>query len=247
MTILDLLIHPGLRPFEIAVGIVAGLLLLEVVVNQLGLSLMGEVEGDAGIDLDADADLDLDFDGLDAEFELDTGMSADIDPDAELSGGADTDQAGGAAGALSWLGLGAVPLSIWIAGVLTSFGVIGYVLQLAIAAVFGAPAPAWIAVLVTLLPALMVGARVARGIARLFPKKVTTAISTRSYNRRRGVITVGTARADKPAQARFTDRHGNFHYAMVVPLDSADPLPQGTEIAILRARDGTLKALRLSD
>jgi hypothetical protein len=247
MTIFEILLHPGLRPFEIAVGIVVGLLLLELLANQIGSSLLGNADSDADLDagaeFDVDADVELDFDPETA-FEL----AGEVDAAAEgfdLAEDAVAPQTG--SGALSWLGLGDVPFMIWFAGMLTAFGLIGYVLQLAATGLIGAPLGPWLATAVAFVPAIVLGSRVATWIGRILPKTTTTAISRRSYGRRRGVITVGVARAGHPAQARFTDGHGNMHHVMVEPFDKADEIPQGAEVLILKTRDGAMKAVRISD
>lgn len=215
MSLTEMLFHPGLLPFEIAAGVVLGLLLIEALALQLGGSLLG-----------AEADIE---------------PVGEIDADAD----ADAEQDGSSGGVLGWLGLGDVPAMIWLTGVLTAFALTGYGLQLSATSLLGAPLHAGLATGLALPPGVALGARIARLIGRIFPKTATTAISRRAYGRRRGVITVGTAAADKPAQARFRDQHGNLHYAMVVPFDPADTLPEGSEIAILRSHDGVLKAVRI--
>lgn len=239
MTIFDILLHPGLRPFEIAVGIVVGLLLLELLANQIGSSLLGDSDSD--VDLDADVELDFDPEGA---FEFAGDMDAATEG-LDLAEDAIASQTG--SGVLSWLGLGNVPFMVWFAGMLTAFGLSGYVLQLTATGLIGAPLGPWLATAVAFVPAVVLGSRVAKWIGRILPKTTTTAISRRSYGRRRGVITVGVARAGRPAQARFTDGHGNMHHAMVEPFDKADEIPQGAEVLILKTRDGALKAVRISD
>jgi hypothetical protein len=234
LTIVELLTHPGLRPFEIAVGLVAALLVIEIVANQLGLSFIG----DADSDIDLDVDVDIDFDVLpDPDVDMFDSFSSDgeiVDIPSET-------------GLLSWLGIGSVPMIIWLAGVLTAFGLVGYFLQLAISSVFGSPINASIASILAIFPALILGNRSAKLIGKIFPKNLSTAIALKSYGKRRGVITVGTARQGKPAQARFVDGHGNYHYAMVVPMDAAEEITQGSDVAIFRGRDGVLKAIKISD
>ncbi len=217
---LDLLLSPDLRPFALALALVLGLVVLEVVLMALGLSMTMD-EGDVDIEPD---------------FEPDTEIDAEATDTPETPGNL-----------LSWLGIGHVPVAIWVAAFLTAFGLTGFALQAAVVAVLGVPLPAGIAAIIAVIPALAISSRFARLLGRLIPKFESTAISTRSYGGRRGVITVGTARRGNPAQARFTDGHGNIHYTQVEPLDDAATLPQGTEIAIIRQRDGQLRALALSD
>jgi len=248
LTLLDFLAHPGLRPFEIAIGIVAALLMVEVIANQIGISLLGENEAELDLDVDADFDADVDMDlDLDADVALEIDAASDfeladateIDPSLD---GLSTDT-----GVMSWMGIGKVPMIIWLSGLLTAFGLVGYFLQVAMSIVFGNPMNALLAVLIAIVPGVLLGGRVSRLIGRIFPKNVSTAISRRSYGKRRGVITVGTAAHDNPAQARFVDGYGNFHYAMVVPLDAKEEISEGSQVAIFKSRDGVLKAVKISE
>lgn len=247
----DLLAHPGMRPFEISFAIVLGLLILELVLNLLGLSALGASDGDADIDLDAgDAEIDL------SDVDLSAGGSAvldmvdvgeiEVDLDSDLPEG-DAPPSGNAGGALSWLGLGQVPMTIWLAGLLTGFSLAGYVVQLGASQLLGTALGATLASAAALGPAVWFARVSARTVARLVPKTQSTAIARRSYHRRRGVITVGTAKAGRPAQVRFRDGHGNAHYTLVEPLDPKDELPQGTEVMILRIKNGPPRALALTD
>ncbi|MEL6335338.1 MAG: OB-fold-containig protein [Pseudomonadota bacterium] len=239
MSSLAFLLQPQLLPFAGALGLVAGLCLLEVLMAFAGLSMLGDAGADAGGDL-----------GVDAGTEVGAEVGAEVGIDAEADADFDTEvEAGGAAagGLLSWLGVGQVPLMIWLAGTLTAFGIAGYGLQLLAATVLGSPAPALLAAGVALVPGVAAGASVARLLGRLVPKTESTAISTRSYGGRRGVITTGTARRDNPAEVRFRDAHGNTHYTMVEPIHDDDELPEGTEVAIVRLREGQLRAIRFDD
>ena len=231
----DMLLVPEMRPFAIALGLVLGLVVLEVVLLFLGLSLMTD---EGGADFDADA-------GLNAEpgFEAEADFDADAADAVEAPGASPS----GFGSVLSWLGLGHVPFAIWFAAFLTAFGLTGLTFQAIATAILGAPLAPTVASLAALIPALAVSSRIARAIGRLVPKFESTAISTRSYGGRRGVITVGTAVRGKPAQARFTDGHGNVHYTLVEPLDDDASISQGTEIAIMRLRDGSLRAIAVDD
>lgn len=213
-------LRPELAPFAVALGIVAALCAVEILATLAGSSLIG---------LGGEAD------------------AADVDIDPDLGAEAEAAAPGPTGALLSWLGLGTVPFVIWLAGVLTSFALAGYALQLGASAVTGAPVGAWPAAALALVPGLALGGRLARAIGRLVPKTETTAISTRAYGGRVGVVTVGTARHGHPAQARFRDGHGNTHYAVVEPLHEDDALPEGTEIAIVRLSDGRLRAVRLDE
>lgn len=240
-----LLLEPGLAPFSMALALVAGLLLLEIVFGLIGLSLMGGADGPDldGPVLDApnlDAAPHLDAPDLHAGADLGAGhFNADAAPDAHGAGPAQV-SGGGVAG---WLGFGQVPAVLWLAGMLTAFGIAGYVLQLVLASATGLLLPAWAAALLALPPAVVAGRWFARGLARIVPKTESSAISRRSLGDRVGVVVQGTARRGRPAQARVRDGHGNLHYVRIEPIDDDGEIAAGTEIIILSGRTSVLKAI----
>lgn len=238
VSIAELLLHAEMTPFTIALALVIGLLLIELFGVLLGVSVLGA--GGAEADADFDADFDTDFD-LDADAAFET--EADLGAEDAAEGPSDAL----AGGWLSWLGVGRAPLMIWIAGVLTGFGVAGYMLQTLTAMLFGGLAPVGIAVVLALLPGLAFGATFARWIARLAPKLETAAVSERHLGGVVGVIAQGQAARGRPAQARVKDRHGETHHIRVEPIDDTDVLTAGEDVVVLRARDGAYRAMRLED
>ncbi len=231
MAFITTLASPALLPFSIALGLLLALLVLELAMSMIGGSLLG---GEAGVEFDADAEFD-------AEIVAGHGDLMDA------PGASGADQVADSSGFLSWLGLGKAPFGIWLAGVLTVFGVSGYVVQTVTKGVLGVYLPVTFAIAVALPIGILIGARFAQGIGRAVPRNETTAISSRSYGGRRGVVTVGTAARGRPAQVRFRDGHGNWHHAMVEPLHDHQEFGQGAEIAILRLKDGSLRAIGLED
>lgn len=230
MDLIELMMRSEMAPFSIALLLVAGLLTLEVVAALFGGSLLG-----AEADFDADFDADLDAD-LDAE--------ADIDG---VETGADGPATGPAGGILSWLGIGQAPIMIWLAGMLTAFGLSGYAVQTISDAIFGGLAPTMLAVAIAAPPAAVLGARFARLIGRLIPKTETEAVSRRYLGGRVGVLVQGSAETGRPAQAKVRDRHGNPHYLRVEPYTEGDVIREGEEIIVLRGKSGGYRAMRLED
>ena len=234
MSAIEFLLAPGMAPFTGAFALVAGLLLVELVMVMLGGSLIGDGEGP---ELDADADVGGD---IDADFEADVDADVDLDADADLDAGADHAAPTGIAG---WLGFGEVPFIIWLAGILTAFGLSGYVLQLVSGNVYNVLLHPVLAAAIALLPGLRIGRTVARTLGRLVPKTETSAISRRSLGDRRGVVVQGTARRGHPAQARVRDGHGNLHYVRVEPIDDGVEIPTGTVVLIRGGRGPVLGAI----
>jgi hypothetical protein len=236
MTIL--LFEPDLLPFTIALGVMFGLLFLELLALMFGGSLMagGEAEVDIDMDIGADADLDFDIDAdladFDADFDLD-GVGAEGAELGEIdaAGGAETGVPGGI---LSWLGLGQVPFLIWLGVFLALFGLGGVIAQSVLKGTLGFALPPALASIAVGVPVLGITRNFARGFARLFPKVETQALSQNHLGRRRGVISQGTAARGRPAEVRVADRFGNMHYLRAEPLRDGVELKQGTEVLVLR-------------
>ena len=208
-------------PFSIALTLVFGLFLLEIITLIFGGSFLS-MEGDAP---DLDVDLDADFD-----IELDADLDVDLDVDSGL--------AVAPSGFLGWIGVKDVPFMMWFVSFLTMFGLFGLVLQSVLSGIFGAALPAILASLVA-LPVGLFGARFIAGIiARIMPKHESEAMRTRYLGGHHGTITQGIAKRGKPAEAKIQDRFGNFHYLRVEPLDDADEIPQGSAVHVIRRKDG---------
>ena len=225
------LLDGAMVPFTISLGLLMGLLLLEVLFALLGATLLG-AGGEADLDLDipsvdapefGDLDLgDMDFDAGDFEF-------AELDADAGLD-------ASIAASPLSWLGIGRVPVMIWFASLLLGFGVCGIVVQSLAQSLIGFWLPGYLAV----IPAFAIGLWFARGFgalfARMIPKTESQALSERHLGRRKGIVTQGNAERGKPAEVRVSDRFGNTHYLRAEPLRNDATISQGAEVLVLRHR-----------
>ncbi|MGX9355153.1 OB-fold-containig protein [Roseobacteraceae bacterium S113] len=228
----------ALLPFTTALGLLLGLLGLELVMLLIGGSLLGSGDApDVEVGFDADADFAIDADG---DFDLEAGADASADALDEVEAGID-------GGLAAWLGLGNVPALIWLAVFLALFGLAGVSVQMLAQTVTGVYAAPWLAALPAGGVALF-GARGFSGVfARLLPKSESQAISERSMGRRKGVITQGTAARGRPAEVKITDGYGNSHYLRAEPLDDNETLAAGTEVLVLRHRpSGQYRLVALS-
>jgi hypothetical protein len=237
VTLFDFLLDGAFAPFTFSLALLGGLALMELVALLLGGSLIGG-EGDAGLDGADAADIGefpdvADFDGPD-------GLADAVDlGDIDGLDGAELDSAGSAAASgsvASWLGLGRMPMLIWLAALLMGFGLSGIGLQMVLKSYLGFTASGWMAA----LPAGAFGLWFARGFggvfARLLPQTETEALSIHSLGRRRGLITQGTAAQGRPAEVRVLDGYGNAHYLRAEPFEPGEELPQGTEVLVMRDR-----------
>lgn len=176
--------------------------------------------GLGGFDLDADADVDADFDGGDAN---------------------------GAGGLLSVLGIGRVPLMVWLACFLLVFALAGYGVQALITSLLGAPLDKWAAAAVVAVLSLPVTSALVRPLARILPGDRTTAVSTDTLLGRRAVITIGKASAGSPARGRVIDRFGHPHHVMIEPHDAAAVIGEGEQVLLVRRDRETFYATLLND
>ena len=207
----ETLVSAPYMPFTAALALLAALVVLELALLLVGGSLIGGAEVDAELDL---SEIDA------AE------TAAPSKPDAAPSGLA------------SLLGLGKVPLLIWLGAFLAGFGLSGYTAQTLTQSLLGLTAPA-----LALVPlAAVAGIGIARvygaAFARLIPGTETSAQSAAALSRLRGVVSQGTARAGQPAEVRVTDRHGNLQFLRAEPLDRSAEIRQGQEVLVLRLPSG---------
>lgn len=166
-----------------------------------------------------------------------TGVGDAIDGAGDFDAG-DGLEAGGFAEALtSLLGLGRVPLMIWLASLLLTFGGVGLIGQSVIADLLGAPLSAGWAMLAAGAAALPLNSLAMRPLGAIMPKDETTAIGLDGLVRRDAEIQIGTARAGSPARAKVIDHHGQAHFVMVEPHDAETELQAGETVLLVR-REG---------
>lgn len=220
---IEAFLTPNAYPFSIALCVVLGLFILELISLLLGGSIMAIGSDAPDVDLDLDADFDIDLD-VDADL--------DIEPDL------DTEIGGGPTGVLGWLGIGEVPFLIWLVSFLTIFGLTGLLTLNVGNAITGLTMSLAITVPVAIIVATYAARFIARIVASIMPKTESTAMRTRFLGGHHGVISQGTARRGQPAEAKIKDRHGNTHYLRVEPLEDDVEIPQGRDVHVIRKRDG---------
>ena len=135
------------------------------------------------------------------------------------------------------LGLGRVPLLIWLAALLFVFAAVGVIGQSVLASMLGAPLSAGWATLAAGAAALPLNSLVMRPLGAIMPKDETTAIDLDDLVRRDAEIQIGTARAGSPARAKVIDVHGQAHFVMVEPHDPTLAFTAGDTVLLVR-REG---------
>jgi len=202
-----------LAEYNLPFAISFGLMVLALVLQLIGL-------GD--FDFGGDADLDLDFD------------AADFDADA-----VEAPSAGFGGALLTLLGLGRVPLMVWLMIFLLLFTVVGMGIQLFAADLTGSPLYPWLAALFAGGASLPSTAFVVRPLGRLLPQDETSAVRLNSLVGRRGKITTGKAQRGSPARTTVRDRHGHAHHVMLEPHEDASVIHEGDEVLLVR-REGNV-------
>jgi hypothetical protein len=160
---------------------------------------------------------------------LGAGLDA-VDADVDVDGDAD-------GGALGWLGVGELPLSVWLIVFGVAFGAAGLLGQMALQGLRGATLPMWPATLAALAVSLPLTRGLSRVLSPLMPRDHSEAVSHESFAGCEGMITVGLARRGRPAEARVRDRFGRSHYVMVEPDADEAQFSAGSRVLLLR-RDG---------
>lgn len=165
---------------------------------------------------------------------------AGLDADADADGGA-------ADGMVSFLGLGRVPLMIWLVSFLLLFAALGVSIQAFAESLLGAPLDRWLAGVLAGIAAVPVNALVVRPIGAILPGDETTAVGLDSLVGRRATIVTGRAAAGYPARARVHDRHGQPHYVMVEPHEAGSEIHEGDEVLLVRRENETFYGVPLQE
>jgi hypothetical protein len=166
-----------------------------------------------------------------------TGISEAIEGASEFEAPDGLEMGGLGEALTTLLGLGRVPLLIWLAALLFVFASVGVIGQSLLTAMLGAPLSAGWAMLAAGGAALPFNSLAMRPLAAVIPRDETTAVSLDALVRRDAEIQIGTARAGSPARAKVIDVHGQTHFVMVEPHDQTIEFTAGDTVLLVR-REG---------
>ncbi|KLI63603.1 YqiJ family protein [Aurantiacibacter marinus] len=174
----------------------------------------------------------------------------DFGGDADLDAGSDIGDptAAGLGGAVATLlGLGKVPVFVWLIVFLSVFGGVGISTQALAVDLTGSPLYVWLAALIAGGASIPATAGLVRPLGRFMPQDETSAVRLDSLVGRRGTITTGKAAKGSPARAKVRDRFGHAHYVMVEPHEDSSIIPAGDQVLLVRREGETFFGVPLAE
>lgn len=201
-------------PFAVALAVMLGIAILEGVASLLGTGISSFLDS-----LLPDTDFDID---VHADINVEGAEIPSIAPFTHF---------------LGWLRIGQVPILVLLVLFLTSFGLIGLVMQSIIESTLGFLLPGIIASVIAFILSLPAVHILGGGLKVIMPKDETDAVAEESLTGRVAVITLGTAKKGKAAEAKVKDQHGLTHYVMVEP-DEEDATFTAHQAVLLVKKEG---------
>jgi hypothetical protein len=228
--VIELLTAGGNAPFSIALLVMFGLLIFELVSLVSGLGV-NEI-------LDDIVTGNVDFPEL---------------PDSSIGGGGEVPSGIEGSGApeggsllgriLAWLYVGQVPLLVVLVVFLAIFGIFGLVAQTLLRQLTGFALPALVAAPAVFFMSIPVVRWTTGGLSRILPREETSAVSVRDFIGRTATIVGGDARAELPSQAKLQDQFGTTHYVLVAPEEEEAVLSNGSLVLLVRKVGGRFTAI----
>lgn len=135
---------------------------------------------------------------------------------------------------LTFLRVKNVPLVILLVIFFVAFGLSGLAIQAVCIKFLGITLNGFL----VSVPALFVGGTMSKAIGEVLSKVVPTdetdALEISYFKNKVGVITLGVAQNNMPAQCKIKDHFGKLHYFMVFPDETDESLEQGDRVLLVR-------------
>lgn len=170
--------------------------------------------------------LGFSFGGKDTDFDLDADIDVDVDTDFHVGD------------MFKWIGLGSIPILLFLALFFATFGIVGLVLNHLALAFMSQVFPPMISGLFAFLLTLPILNRLTRIVRSIMPRDETNAIVLTDLIGSIATIQVGTARSTLSAPAYTLDKHGVQHILMVRPSDPTIEIPEKTKVTLDRFDSG---------
>lgn len=212
---IEFLLSPANTPFVLSLALMIAFTLIEIISASLGMGLSEMVDS-----IMPEIDVDIDVDAGD--------FSGSNDSLVRL---------------LAWFRVGEVPVVMLFIVFLTGFGLSGLALQYLSLSILGSAFPKIVAVCIAILAAIPTVRLCSGFLGRYMPKDETYAVSENSFLGMVATLTLGTATAGKPAEAKLKDRHGQTHYIMVEPDKPEDSFTKGDKVIIVSQHGATFRVI----
>jgi hypothetical protein len=141
-------------------------------------------------------------------------------------------------GHLSLLGLGKVPLIIWLTFFFGLFSTLGYAANAISNSTIGF-IPIWLSIAPVAIVSFIINGALCKVFAKAFPRFETTAVSTDTFSGRVAKVTIGNATFTKFAMGVVLDEHHTSHNIRVQAMDDGIVLNQTDQVILVEQIKGS--------
>jgi hypothetical protein len=107
--------------------------------------------------------------------------------------------------------------------------------------------PWWVPSLVSIVPSIFFTRAITGILGKVLNQEDKWLVSKEDLVGKSGIITLGTATAALPAEAKIIDQHEKPHYIRVSPFDKDKEYPKGTYIITVRLDGNVYKVIKNDD
>lgn len=164
------------------------------------------------------------------DFDIDADIDSDVDINHHLH--FDSDHYHAYHSFMNWLGIGRVPLMVFVALFSSIFGVIGLVVNHITMGAFGFMFTSYMVGPLAFIATLPIVSQLSAVVAKLIPHDETSAITLCDLVGLDATITNGNASHTESAYAYAYDQYQNMHSFSVRALNESDVLPVNTKVRL---------------
>lgn len=137
---------------------------------------------------------------------------------------------------LHWAKHKNVPVSIWLAVVLSIFSVIGLGVQAYNYITNGTTINPYILSVMASIPAILIAKWLSDAVGSIVFVDHTIAVTVEDLVGCKAKIVIGVATKNRPAECKIIDSHGKPHYMMCIPLNDTDSLSSDDGLRVSEVR-----------
>jgi hypothetical protein len=137
---------------------------------------------------------------------------------------------------LHWAKHKNVPISIWIAIILSIFTSIGLIIQIISQTNLGYTQNMFIVSLIAIIPAIFVAKWTSNVFGSIIFVDTTLAVDVEDLVGCSATIIIGKCAKDTPAECKIIDRHDKAHYMRAIPMDDAKEFTKSDSLIVSEVR-----------